>query len=54
MLNAALKCNTENGRKKLIKINAQSHVDGMAALLDAVCMRQVHYEEIGAQLMNAG
>ena len=54
MLNAALKCNAENGRKKLIKINAQSHVDGMAAMLDAMCMRQVHYDEIGVQLKNAG
>ena len=53
-LDAALKCNAETGRKKLIKMNANAHVDGMAALLDAMCMRQVHYDEIGMQLMNAG
>lgn len=53
-LDAALKCNAENGRKKLIKMNTNAHVDGMAALLDAVCMRQVHYEEIGQQLKNVG
>lgn len=53
-LDAALKCNAENGRKKLIKMNANAHVDGMAALLDALCMRQVHYDEIGERLKNAG
>jgi phage terminase large subunit-like protein len=53
-LDAALKCNAENGRKKLIKMNAYAHVDGMAALLDAMCMRQVHYDEIGHQLKNTG
>lgn len=53
-LDSALKCNAETGRKKLIKMNSTAHVDGMAALLDAVCMRQVHYEEIGEQLKNVG
>jgi len=53
-LDSALKCNAETGRKKLIKMNTNAHVDGMAALLDAVCMRQVHFEEIGEQLKNVG
>ena len=52
-LDAALKVNAETNRKRLIKMNATAHVDGMAALLDAVCMRQVHFDEIGEQLKNA-
>jgi phage terminase large subunit-like protein len=52
-LDAALKVNAETNRKRLIKMNATAHIDGMAALLDAVCMRQVHFEEIGEQLKNA-
>jgi phage terminase large subunit-like protein len=52
MLNAALKINAETGRKRLIKLHASDHVDGMAALLDAMCMRQVHGTELGKQLRN--
>lgn len=52
MLNSALKINTENDRKKLIKLEPRAHIDGMAALLDAMCMRQVHGVEIGEQLKN--
>ena len=53
MLNAALKLNAETGRKKLIKLHQTDHVDGMAALLDAMCMRQVYGTELGEQLRNA-
>lgn len=52
MLNSALKVNTESERKKLVKMEPRAHVDGMAALLDAMCMRQVHGAEIGEQLKN--
>ena len=54
MLNAAIKSNAETGRKKLIKLTSTARVDGMAALLDAMCMRQVHGAETGEQLKNAG
>lgn len=54
MLNAALKINAETGRKKLIKLRATDRIDGMAALLDAMCMRQVYGAELGEQLKNAG
>lgn len=54
MLNAALKINAETGRKKLIKLRATDRVDGTAALLDAMCMRQVYGVELGEQLRNAG
>ena len=51
-LNSAIKMNTERGRGKLIKIKPTAHVDGMAALLDAMCVRQKWYAQIGGQLAN--
>ena len=41
-------------RKKLVKVNKNAHVDGVAAILDALCMRQNHWGEYGDRLMNAG
>ena len=41
-------------RKKLIKISKNAHVDGVAAILDAMCMRANHWAEMGRRLMNAG
>ena len=52
LLNSAIKMSTERGRGKLVKINPTAHIDGTAALLDAMTVRQKHYSEIGAQLKN--
>lgn len=52
LLNSAIKMSTERGRGKLIKLNAQSHIDGVAALSDAFCVRQKWYDTIGIQLRN--
>ena len=52
MLNAALKLNNETNRKKLVKIGQLQRIDGMAALLDAMTVRQKWYAEIGGQLKN--
>lgn len=52
MLNAALKLNNETNRKKLVKIGQLQRIDGMAALLDAMCVRQKWFAEIGGQLKN--
>ena len=41
-------------RKKLVKLSRNAHVDGVAAILDAMCMRQNHWAEMGKRLMNAG
>ena len=41
-------------RKKLVKLSKNAHVDGLAAILDAMCMRQNHWAEMGRRLMNAG
>ena len=39
-------------RKKLVKISKNAHVDGMAALLDAMAMRQFKWDQLGRRLMN--
>jgi phage terminase large subunit-like protein len=52
MLNSAIKMSVERGRGKLVKLNASSHIDGMAALADAFCVRQKWYDEIGDRLRN--
>ena len=41
-------------RKKLVKVSKYAHVDGVAAILDAMCMRQNHWAEMGKRLMNGG
>ena len=43
-----------HSRKKLVKLSKNAHVDGVAAILDAMCMRQNHWAEMGKRLMNAG
>lgn len=50
--NSALKVSAEKGRSKLVKIKPSAHIDGMAALLDAMTVRQKWYGEIGHQLKN--
>jgi len=50
--NSALKVSTEKGRSKLVKIRPAAHIDGMAAFLDAMTVRQKWYGEIGDQLRN--
>ena len=52
MLDAALKFEDGTNRRRLIKMNARSHIDGMAALSDAICMRHNYYEEMATQLSN--
>jgi hypothetical protein len=45
---------TERGRGKLIKLSPSLHIDGAAALLDAMTVRQKHFADIGEQLKNEG
>ena len=52
LLNSAIKMSTERGRGKLVKLNPTAHIDGCAALLDAMTVRQKHYSEIGDRLQN--
>ena len=51
-LDAAMKSDTQSGKKKLIKITPKARVDGVAALSDAFCVRQKWYDEIGERLKN--
>ena len=39
-------------RKKLVKISKNAHVDGTAAILDAMAMRQFKWDQLGKRLMN--
>ena len=52
LLNAAVKISTERGRGRLVKIHPTARIDGVAALTDALCVRQHDYDEIGYQLKN--
>lgn len=53
LLNGAIKMSAERGRGRLVKVNPALHIDGAAALLDAMTVRQKYYNELGAQLINA-
>lgn len=54
LLDTALKTEAESGKSKMVKISANAHIDGAAALLDAMCVRQKYCAEIGQQLRNEG
>ena len=51
-LNSAMKMSNERGRGKLVKVSPTVHIDGMAALLCAMCVRQKWHDQIGDQLRN--
>lgn len=51
-LNSAIKMNQERGRGRLVKINPNDHIDGMASVSDAFTMISKYWDEIGTQLMN--
>lgn len=52
LLDSATKQTNEDGRKKLVKLSGSVHIDGTAALLDAMTVRQKWHSEIGEQLRN--
>lgn len=54
LLDTALKSEGESRRSKIVKIDQRRHIDGTAALLCALIVREKHYDEIGEQLKNAG
>jgi phage terminase large subunit-like protein len=53
LLNSAIKMSTERGKGRLVKLSPNAHIDGCAALLDGMTVRQKWYAEIGEQLKNA-
>lgn len=52
LLNSAIKMSTERNRGKLVKVHPSLHIDGCAAFIDAMTVRQKWHAEIGAQLTN--
>lgn len=52
LLNSAVKMSTERGRGKIVKLSPALHIDGVAALLCAMCVRQKWFADIGEQLRN--
>ena len=52
LLDSAVRTNHDTDRRKLVKLRKRGHIDGVAALLDAMCMRSVHYAEAGRRLKN--
>ena len=54
LLNSAVKMSVERGRGKLVKLAPTDHIDGTAALLDAMTVRQKHYQSLGGRLKNEG
>ena len=52
LLNSAIKMNVERGRGRLVKISPTAHVDAVAALADALVVREKWYPEIGTRLKN--
>lgn len=52
LLESALQKDNTKGVCKLVKLSANKHIDGSAALADAMTVRQKWYAEIGGQLKN--
>ena len=52
LLDTALKMSTERNRGKPVKVTPKVHIDGVAALLCAMAVRQKWFGEIGSQLKN--
>lgn len=53
LLNSAIKMSLERGRGRLVKIKPTDHIDGVAALADAFCVRQKWSDELGERLKNS-
>ena len=51
MMDSALKFD-ETNRRRLVKVSSKAHIDGMAALLDAMTMRRNYYKEMEHLLRN--
>lgn len=52
LLDTALCTDNESRRVKIVKLNKYSHIDGTAALLDALIVKNKWFAEIGNQLKN--
>ena len=51
-LNVAMKQNEETRKIRPVKIDPRTHIDGFVAVIDALTVRQKHFDEIGERLRN--
>ena len=54
LLNSAVKTEAQTERKRLIKLSANEHIDGTAALLCALTVRSKWWPDVGSRLSNTG
>lgn len=52
LLDTALKVDSEKEKCMIVKLNNNSHIDGVAAMLDAFTVRQKWWNDIGERLKN--
>lgn len=52
LYDTGVEVNTKTRRYRPIKINQECHIDGFVAIIDALCVRQAKFAQIGKQLMN--
>lgn len=52
LLDTAIAVDSESRRQRIVKLNKRVHIDGMAAILCALIVKQKWSDEIGAQLKN--
>lgn len=52
LLDSAIESDSRSQKVRLKKISPRAHIDGMAALLDALCVRQKWYSDLGERLSN--
>ena len=51
-LNVGMKQNEETRKIRPVKIDARTHIDGFVSVIDALTVRQKHYDELGGRLRN--
>lgn len=54
LLDSALKKDADTERSKLVKLRTYGHIDGTAAVLDAMIVRDKYWSEMGDRLSNEG
>lgn len=52
LLDSAIKVDEDSERCRLIKLRQRSHIDGTAAILDAMVVRDKWWAELGERLKN--
>ena len=53
LLNCAIKMDNDTQKIRMVKVGSTARIDGAAALIDALTVRQKHFNLIGQQLKNA-